>query len=196
VADSPQDIKARVIALAAALERNDHLDEAQWQMLDAIEAKDRAAPLPHTNAGELASMSIATHWKKLLAEVDGHPHKNDILGCVHVLNSAHHTRAVAAIQNGENFTGLQACLTKLPHEDATFERRVLDAVFAEGTSINSSVVNKGRFVVVNGLTGLDACERSVRECFKVLFEEEDGGDSPGRVGLVFVRKNADAGETT
>lgn len=65
------------------------------------------------------------------------------------------------------------------------ERRILAIVFAPGTEIYPSKINRHpqRYVVVNGLTGLDACERSIEECFDVLLREEDGGPSPSRIDI-------------
>ena len=63
------------------------------------------------------------------------------------------------------------------------EQRILAIVFAPGTEIYPSKINAGRVVVVNGLTGLDACERSAEDCFDVLLREEDGGYSPPRLTI-------------
>ena len=61
------------------------------------------------------------------------------------------------------------------------EERILAIVMAQGTLIEPSKINRGMVVVVNGLTGLDACERSAERCFDTLLDEEDGKGSPGRV---------------
>lgn len=65
----------------------------------------------------------------------------------------------------------------------SFEERVLEVVLAPGTRLERSGSNYGMTVLVNGLTGKDACNRTPRECFEALFEEEDGEMSPGRLGF-------------
>ncbi len=69
--------------------------------------------------------------------------------------------------------------------EASREQRILAIVFAAGTEIYPSKLNAGRVVVVNGLTGLDACERSAEDCFDILLREEDGGHSPPRLAIGF-----------
>lgn len=56
--------------------------------------------------------------------------------------------------------------------DRTFQDRVLAVVFAPGTEVRQAFA-ASHVVVVNGLTLQDACESTARECFNVLFEEED-----------------------
>lgn len=67
--------------------------------------------------------------------------------------------------------------------------RILAIVMAPGTEIGSSKINRHPqlYVVVNGLTGLDACKPSLEECFEALLQEEDGGPSPGRIDIVIGR---------
>jgi hypothetical protein len=59
--------------------------------------------------------------------------------------------------------------------------RVVALVTAPGSCIYASRLNPGCMVVIDGRSGLDACGRSVDECFDILFAEEDGGPSPGRL---------------
>jgi hypothetical protein len=65
-------------------------------------------------------------------------------------------------------------------------QRIADLVLAPGSSVRPSSLNPGYVVVVDGRTGLDACERSASACFDMLFAEADGGESPGRISLAAV----------
>jgi len=60
-------------------------------------------------------------------------------------------------------------------------RRIVDLVLAPGSQVYPSKINPDRVVVVDGRTGLDACEPTAAEAFAVLFEEADGGPSPHRL---------------
>jgi hypothetical protein len=62
-------------------------------------------------------------------------------------------------------------------------QRIVDLVCAEGSVVRPSTLNPGRVIVIDGRTGLDACERSAAEGFDALFEEADGGDPPLRVEI-------------
>jgi hypothetical protein len=64
-------------------------------------------------------------------------------------------------------------------------KRILAIVFASDTVIRPSQGVYGHVVVVNGLTGLDACARTAEECFDILLAEEDGQGSPGRIAFGF-----------
>lgn len=64
-------------------------------------------------------------------------------------------------------------------------RRILAMVLTPGTEMYPSKINHGRYVVVNGITGLDACERTIDDCFNSLINEEDGMGSPGRLAVTF-----------
>lgn len=68
----------------------------------------------------------------------------------------------------------------------TREERIMAIVMAPGTEIYPSKINRcpQRFVVVNGLTGLDACELSTEAAFDALLREEDGESIPTRVDFV------------
>lgn len=74
--------------------------------------------------------------------------------------------------------------------DTERNQRIVDLVCAPGSLIQASSLTPGRVVVIDGRTGLDACERSASECFDVLFEEADGGASPGRIGITFTPARA------
>jgi hypothetical protein len=74
--------------------------------------------------------------------------------------------------------------------DRARDQRILEIVMAPGTELYPSKLNGGMVVLVNGLTGLDACENSAEDCFDVLLREEDGGMSPGRIELVIDESGA------
>lgn len=85
-----------------------------------------------------------------------------------------------------------ALLDHIDARDAAYEelvqksgrnQRIVDLVTAKGTALYPSRINPDRVVVVNGRTGLDACEATADKCFDVLFTEEDGGESPGRIEI-------------
>jgi hypothetical protein len=61
-------------------------------------------------------------------------------------------------------------------------QRIADLVCADGSTVYKAIT-PGHVVVVDGRTGLDACEKSASECFDALFREQDGGESPGRIEI-------------
>jgi hypothetical protein len=64
----------------------------------------------------------------------------------------------------------------------TREERILEMVMAPGFICKPSVFGD-RVIVIDGRTGLDACERTASEGFDVLLDEIDGAGSPGRIGF-------------
>lgn len=62
-------------------------------------------------------------------------------------------------------------------------QRIVDLVTAPGSCVYPATLCPDRVVVVDGRTGLDACERTADDCFDVLFREQDGGPSPGRLDI-------------
>lgn len=69
--------------------------------------------------------------------------------------------------------------------ELTRDERILAIVRAQHTRIEPSKINPGMVVVVNGITGLDACAPTADECFDDLLNEEDGHGSPGRIAFGF-----------
>lgn len=68
-------------------------------------------------------------------------------------------------------------------ETALRNQRIVELVTAPGSRVESSKLVPGMVVVVDGRTGLDACEPTADAAFDTLFEEADGGESPGRITL-------------
>jgi hypothetical protein len=56
--------------------------------------------------------------------------------------------------------------------DAARNQRIVDLVSAAGSRVERSI-NSGFVVVVDGRTGLGACERSASDCFDMLLAEAD-----------------------
>ena len=69
---------------------------------------------------------------------------------------------------------LLAALDASEREGDPRMRRILDVVNAKGTRIEPSTLNAGRVVVVNGLTGADACDFTALDGINSLLDEEDG----------------------
>lgn len=65
----------------------------------------------------------------------------------------------------------------------TREQRILAIVQHERTEMYRSKLGHDKLVLVNGITGRDACESTFDLCFDVLLDEEDGKGSPGRLAL-------------
>lgn len=61
--------------------------------------------------------------------------------------------------------------------------RILDLVNAPGTRIYPSELTPGRVVVIDGRSGLDACEPTALEGIEALLAEADGGQSPLRLEI-------------
>jgi hypothetical protein len=68
--------------------------------------------------------------------------------------------------------------------EAERNQRIVDLVCAKNSCVYPSAISHGRVVVIDGRTGLDACEKSAAESFDALFREADGGESPGRIEIV------------
>lgn len=62
-------------------------------------------------------------------------------------------------------------------------RRLFDLVNAPGTVIEPAKLSRGRVCVVDGRTGLDACERTAEDAIETLLAEAEGEGSPSRVFL-------------
>lgn len=60
-------------------------------------------------------------------------------------------------------------------------QRMFDLVNAKGSVVEPAKLSRGKVVVVDGRTGLDACEDSAERGIESLLDEADGHGSPSRL---------------
>lgn len=63
-------------------------------------------------------------------------------------------------------------------------QRIVDLVTAPGSIVRPSDIVDDHVLIIDGRTGLDACERSADAAFDVLFREMDEGVSPYRIEVI------------